>query len=254
MNKVLIFSNRKGGVGKTTSVLNIGGCLSRKEKKVLLVDLDPQANLTQCFIDKELKCTLFPLILNECTVAETLVSVCDNLYLLPCGISFARFERYFISDSDSPYILKDLITRIDETHAFDYILLDCPTGMSLITLNAYLSGNEVYVPIEAQKFSYKGILRIKEEIDKIRKRQNPSLKLKGLFICRYNPRTILTQDIVTHLNKAFPELLMKNHIRKNIALEESPNTRQDIFQYDPNSHGAQDYELLTQEILNKHEE
>ena len=249
---VLIFSNRKGGVGKTTSVLSIGACLGLKRKKVLLIDIDPQANLTQWALSQKPPHTLFQLINKRVSLAETLQKIDTNLYLLPCSNSFSNFERKFNHEIKNAYILKGIVKEIAKKYSFDYVLIDCPPAMNLVTLNAYLVGDSIYVPIEAQKFSYEGILRIHKEVQRIRVK-NATLRLGGVFICRYNPRTVLAKSIAKHLEKVFPKLLMKSHIRRNIALEEAPSYHKNIFQYDPKSNGATDYTELTNEILDHYE-
>jgi len=133
----------------------------------------------------------------------------------------------------------------------DYVIFDSPPALGLITINAFVASNEVYVPMEAQQFSLEGLRQVNDEVIKIQKRQNKNLKLKGLFFSRHNPRTYISQDMIQVLDRDYPGLLMDTHIRRSVTLEESPSKKQDIFQYDPEGNGAKDYKKLVEEIVNR---
>ena len=250
--KVISFANRKGGVGKTTSALNVGAGLALAGKKVLLIDLDPQANLTQSLLKETPVNTIFTLVMQECSIDGAVFQVKKKLFLIPCGTTFARFEKQFAGESDSQFILTDFLDALKAQYGqkFDYIIFDCPPSLGLITINAFVASREVYIPMEAQQFSLEGLNQVRLEVEKIQKRQNKKLKIKGLFFSRHNPRTYISRDMIELLNRDYPGLLMNTHIRRNVALEESPSMRQDVFEYDPDSKGAADYVNLVKEIIN----
>lgn len=250
--KILSFANRKGGVGKTTSALNVGAGLALQGKKVLLIDLDPQGNLSQSMLSEAPKNTIFTLVMHECSLKEAVFKIRNNLLLIPCNTNFSRFEKQFAGESDSQFILSDFLDAIRQQYGdqVDFIIFDCPPSLGLITINAFVASGEVYVPMEAQQYSLEGLNQVKLEVDKIQNRQNKELRIKGLFFSRHNPRTYISRDMMDLLERDYPGLLMKTYIRRNVALEESPSMRQDIFQYDPESHGAKDYMKLVSEIIN----
>lgn len=250
MARIISFANRKGGVGKTTSAINIAAGLARIGKKVLLIDLDPQGNLTHALADEPSN-TIFTLLMKECELQDALIQINSNLVLIGCNPTFARFEKQFAGEADGLYILNDFLEDVLEQAGdqIDIVILDCPPSLGLITINAMVASHEVYVPMEAQQFSLEGLNQVRTEVEKIQKRANPKLKLKGLFFSRHNARTYISKNMVELLENEYPGLLMNTFIRRNIALEESPSLKQDIFTYAPESNGAKDYESLVNEIL-----
>ncbi len=251
--KIISLANRKGGVGKTTSSLNIAAGLARKGYRVLMIDLDPQGNLSQSLLKEEAQNTIFTLLMNECTLKEAVVLIKKNLNLIPCNNTFSRFEKQFAGESDAQFILLDFLDALKTyfKNKLDFIVCDCPPSLGLITINAFVASQDVYVPMEAQQYSLDGLRQVLTEAEKIKARQNQDLAVKGVFFTRHNPRTYISHDMIALLEKEFPGLLMKTHIRRNIALEESPSLRQDVFSYEEESHGAEDYNNLVEEILNR---
>ncbi|WP_020531858.1 ParA family protein [Flexithrix dorotheae] len=251
MTRIIAFTNQKGGVGKTTSVLNVGAALAKKGKKVLMIDLDPQGNLTQSLLPEPPKNTIFTLLLEECKFGEAIVNTTENLLLIPCNNKFANFERQFAADADSQYIMVDFIEAIKKNfpNQLDFIIFDTPPALGLITLNALVACQEVYIPMNSQEYSLTGLNAVIEVVERVKKRTNPDLEVKGMFFSRHNSRKYITRNMVEHLNSEFPNKLMNTHIRVNVALEESPSLRQSVFDYDPSSNGAKDYSDLTDEII-----
>ena len=249
--KIISFANRKGGVGKTTSALNVGAGLALAGKRVLLIDLDPQANLSQSLLKENPANTIFTLVMQECSVTDAVFKIKKKLYLIPCGTTFARFEKQFAGESDSQFILADFLDAMKKQYdkKFDYIIFDCPPSLGLITINAFVASHDVYIPMEAQQFSLEGLNQVRVEVEKIQKRSNKALQIKGLFFSSHNPRTYISRDMTELLNRDYPGLLMNTFIRRNVALEESPSMRQDVFEYDPESKGAEDYVNLVKEIV-----
>ncbi|UZS00124.1 ParA family protein [Chondrinema litorale] len=251
MARYITFTNQKGGVGKTTSVLNIGAALASKGYRVLLIDLDPQGNLTQSFMTEMPSDTIFTILMKECSLEDVLFQVKENLLLIPCSSKFANFERQFAADADSQYILTDLLEDIEKAYPdqLDFIIFDTPPALGLITLNALVACREVFVPMNSQEFSLTGLEAVVDVVNRVQKRANPKLNMKGIFFTQHNPRKYISRNMADTLAASFPGLLLQTYIRKNVALEESPSLRQDVFLYAPESNGASDYENLTNEIL-----
>ena len=249
--RIVAFSNRKGGVGKTTSSLNVGAGLAKKGRKVLLVDLDPQGNLSQALFPETPGNTIFTLLTGECSVSDGIYNIQDNLSLIPCNKNFSRFEKQFSGEPESPFLLDELIESINKEQegAYDFIILDCPPALGLITVNAFVAAKEVYIPMEAQEFALNGLTEVYQLAEAVKKRSNQDLKIKGLFFTRYNGRTNISKNMIEVLEEDYPDLLMSTHIRRNVSLEESPSLRQHIYDYAPLSNGANDYDALTNAIL-----
>lgn len=249
--KIISFANHKGGVGKTTSTLNVGAAIALKSRNVLLVDLDPQRSLTRSLLKNAPPNTILTVLTEQCLFKDAVFKAKDNLSLMPCDSTFVSFEKQFAKESDSRYVLSDFFNMLQKQYKdrFDYVLLDCPPAFSLITVNALVASHEVYVPMEAQQYSLEGLHQIAWEIDRIRKQDNKKLRLKGVFFSRHNPRTYISKDVVRYLEEKYPGLLLKTYIRQNIALRESPSIQKSIFEYAPKSKGAEDYMCLTEEIV-----
>mgnify|MGYP001034632352 CR=1 FL=1 len=253
MARCITFTNQKGGVGKTTSVLNIGASLANRGYKVLLIDLDPQGNLSQSFLKEAPKDTIFTILMKECSMEDVLLQVKKNLLLVPCNSKFANFERQFAADADSQYILTDFVEDIEKTfpNQLDFIIFDTPPALGLITLNALVACNEVFVPMNSQEFSLTGLEAVTDVVERVKKRAKPELDIKGIFFTQHNPRKYISRNMAETLSEVYPGMLMKTFIRKNVALEESPSLKQDVFLYAVDSNGAKDYENLTDEILKR---
>lgn len=254
MKRILTFTNQKGGVGKTTSALNVAAELARNGNKVLLIDVDPQGNLSKSFLPKDpesLKHTIFTLFLKECTLEDALLDVRENLTLLPCNKRMAKFEQEFASSADGVYILTDLLEYIHKQwkEKFDFVVIDTPPALGLITVNAFVASHEVFIPMHAQQYSVDGLKSVLEVIETVQKRANKKLKVKGAFFTQHNLRLNISKDIVEYLDKNFKNVLMKNYIRVNVALRECVSLKQTAYEYAPSSHGANDYKNLTEEIL-----
>lgn len=253
MARCITFTNQKGGVGKTTSVLNIGAALANKGFKVLLIDLDPQGNLSQSFLTEQPADTIFTILMKECKLEDVLIQVKDNLLLVPCNSKFANFERQFAADADSQYILTDFVEDIEKAfpNQLDFIIFDTPPALGLITLNALVACNEVFVPMNSQEFSLTGLEAVSDVVQRVKKRAKPELDIRGIFFTQHNPRKYISRNMEETLGNVYPGMLLKTYIRKNVALEESPSLKQDVFMYAADSNGAQDYDNLTEEILNR---
>jgi chromosome partitioning protein len=247
MAKVLSIINQKGGVGKTTSSMNIGSWMARLGYRVLIIDLDPQANLTAAFGITNPEFTIYGTLLNEYPFKAFEVE--KNISIVASSPALSGLERSLANEIDKEFTLQEKLKSV--TNNFDVIILDCPPSLGLITINALVASNSVYAPLEAQLFSTEGLNKVFEMIHKITNRLNPSLKLNGIFFTRFDKRKILKRDILEQISSEHPNLILKTYIRENISLGESPHLGQCIFKYDPNANGSKDYSELTEEIIIK---
>ena len=245
MSKVITISNHKGGVGKTTSAINIGAGLNRLGKRVLLIDLDPQANLSQSLgiIDPEQ--TIYGAIRGEYKVKP--VEVVKDLHVIPSTLDLSGAEIELSGEAGREYILSEVIEPFKAS--YDYIIIDSPPSLGLLTINALTASQEVLIPLQAQYLALQGLTKLVEVIDKIQRRLNKTLELGGVFITQYDSRKILNRNVVATIDNHYKEKVFNTKIRDNVALAEAPTQGLDIFRYQPNSNGAEDYTSLCSEIL-----
>jgi chromosome partitioning protein len=259
--RTIMFTNQKGGVGKTTTAFNVACRLADKGNKVLLIDLDPQSNLTSCFMEEPPNDTIYTLLLRTeedkeslaNTVGEVILPVRDNLALIGCNNKFAGFEKYFSSNMNAQFLLKEFIealaTQIPDK--LDFVVLDTPPALGLITVNAMVASDEVYIPMQSQEFALAGFQNVITTVKGIQARLNQSLKIKGIFFTSHNPRTNISKQLNQMLTESYPEIVMETYIPVNVALAESPSQKKSVFEYAPESKGAIAYNNLTEEIINK---
>ncbi len=247
MAKIIAVSNHKGGVGKTTSVSNIGAGLALKGKKVLIIDIDPQANLSQSFNINEPEVNIYGALKSEYELSP--VKLQKNLFIIPANGELGAAELELAPEAGREFILKELIEPI--RHQYDYILLDCPPSLGLLTINAFTAANEIYIPMQAQYLALQGIGKLLGLVDKIQKRLNPGLEITGIFITQFDKRKVLNRYVMDTLESHFGEKVFGTRIRNNVALAEAPNSGSDIFNYQPTSIGAEDYKKLVNEILKR---
>ena len=245
MTKIIAIANHKGGVGKTTTVASVGSILASRGKRVLLIDLDAQANLTTSFINGEPQQTIYNAMKGEQT---NIVKLSDNLSILPSSLDMAGIELEISARVQREFILKDIIEPVESS--YDYILLDCPPSLGLVTINAMVAAHEVYIPLTPEALPTKGLTMLLEIISMVKKRLNPSLVHSGIIITRWE-RNKLSQNVAEGLESRFGNKVFSTRIRKNVSLAEAPLMFQDITTYAPNSNGAEDYRSLTDEILER---
>ena len=245
MTKVIAVSNHKGGVGKTTSVVNIGAGLALKRKKVLLIDADPQANLSQCLGLTESEYTLYGSMIGK----HGLVPLKYNNYIdiIQSTLDLAGLEVEIASVIAREKKLKALIDPIKSN--YDFVIIDCPPSLGLITINAFTAADEVYIPLQAQFLALHGLDKLIEVIEIVRENLNSNLRIGGVFTTQYDKRKILNRDIADAISNTFPGKVFKTKIRENIALAEAPSQSQDIFTYNKRCYGAIDYSNIVKEIL-----
>ena len=245
MSKIISISNHKGGVGKTTSAINIGAGLNKLKKRVLLIDLDPQANLSQSLglIDQERN--IYGALRGEYKLQP--IEIVKGLDVIPSTLDLSGAEVEMSSEAGREYILKEIIEPL--LPGYDYILIDSPPSLGLLTINALTASDEVLIPLQAQYLAIQGLTKLLEIIDKIQRRLNKELRVGGVFITQYDGRKILNRDVVDIINTHFKELVFNTKIRDNVALAEAPTQGIDIFRYNPKSNGAQDYLSLCRELV-----
>jgi chromosome partitioning protein len=250
MAKVICLSNHKGGVGKTCSTCNIGAGLSRKGKRVLLIDLDPQANLSLSFGIKDSEQSIYEVLLGQVSLKGVIYNITENLDIVPSSLDLAGAEIELSSEAGREVILREAIS--ETLPKYDYILIDCSPSLGLLTTNALTASNEILIPLQAHYLSLQGISKLTGIIEKVQKRLNKGLKIGGVFITQYDSRKVLNRDIGDAIENHFKEMAFKTKIRENISLAEAPGKGKDIFRYNLKSHGAIDYEALCDEILKRH--
>lgn len=249
MTKVFSFANHKGGVGKSSSCSAIGAYLHKMNKRVLLVDLDPQANLSlMCGIRTESN-GIYEALRGKVPLVKTVVSVERGFDIVPSHLGLCGAEIELSSESGREFILKDLLEPIK--NKYDYILIDCPPSLGLLTLNSFVASDRILIPLQAQFLAMQGFSKLQQVIQKIQGRLNPSLQISGVFLTQYDARKILNRNVAETLQNHFKGQVYKAKIRNNISIAEASAVGKSIFDYDKKSLGAIDYEALTKEILAK---
>jgi len=247
MGKIISLLNHKGGVGKTTSTINIGAGLVELGKKVLLIDLDPQANLTLSLGIPRQKYTIYEAVRGESELVP--FSVKEGLDVVTSTLDLSGAEMELINEAGREFILRELFDPL--VSVYDFIIIDCPPSLGLLTLNALTSSDYVYIPLQTEFLALQGLTKIKQVIDKVRFRLNKRLQIGGVIATMYDNRKVLNRDVVETIRKYFGEKVFNTMIRDNVALAEAPAQRSDIFEYSKSSNGAKDYLSLSQEIIDR---
>lgn len=247
MSKIISISNHKGGVGKTTSAINIGAGLNKLKKKVLLIDLDPQANLSQSLGVIEPERTIYGAIRGDYDIEP--IEILKGLDLIPSTLDLSGAEVEMSGEAGREYILKELIEPLRSS--YDFIIIDSPPSLGLLTINAFTASDSILIPLQAQYLALQGLTKLIEVVDKIKRRLNKELRIGGVFITQYDSRKVLNRDVVATIEAHFKDEVFKTRVRDNIALAEAPANGLDIFRYNPKSYGAEDYLSLSKEILKR---
>ncbi len=250
MGKIIAIANQKGGVGKTTTSINLSAALAAQGKKVLIIDTDPQGNATSGFgVEKnELDNTVYELMLGECSIKECILSeVIPNLDMLPTNVNLAAIEIETIDVENKEYILKNELDWIKDK--YDFIIIDCPPSLSMLTVNAMSAADSVLVPIQCEYYALEGLSQLIHTINLVKSRLNEDLEMEGVVFTMYDSRTNLSAEVVENVKENLDEKIFDTVIPRNIRLAEAPSFGQPITMYDPKSAGSLSYISLAQEII-----
>lgn len=249
MATVISLLNHKGGVGKTTSAINIGAGLVELGKRVLLVDLDPQANLTLSLGIPRQPVTIYESMMGESDLSP--FEVRPGYDVITSSLDLSSAEMELVNEAGREFILRELFAGVDDE--YEFIIIDCPPSLGLLTLNALTSSQQVIIPLQTEFLAMQGLAKIKQVIQKVKLRLNKELHISGVLATMFDGRKVLNRDVVETIKKYFGPLLFKTYIRDNVALAEAPASRQDIFRYAKGSNGAGDYLSVCREILERTE-
>ncbi len=249
---ILAIANQKGGVGKTTTAINLGAALAFRGQRTLLIDLDPQANSTMSYADlRNIHRSLYDVLAEDtCPLLDIVVPTpVPRLSIVPARIGLAKLEARLAGEVDAHYRLKDRLEPA--VRAFDTIVVDCPPALGLLTVNALVAATHLIIPIQSSYYALEGTDDLLETVEKVRSRANPGLDLIGVLITMHDRRTSLARDIRAQIQKVFGAKVFKTVITKSVRLEESPAYRESIFTFAPNSSGAIEYYSLCEEVMER---
>lgn len=254
MGKIVSVANQKGGVGKTTTSINLSTILAKKGKKVLLIDADPQGNATSGLgIEKEQQFSVYDVLIEDIEVENTLQSTqVKNLDLCPSNINLAGAEVQLVGSENREFRLKSKLENIRDD--YDYIIIDCPPSLGLVTLNAFTASDSVLIPIQCEYYALEGLGQLLNTIELVKTHMNKELKVEGALLTMYDARTNLSNQVVNEVKKYFGDRVYKNVIPRNVRLSEAPSYGMPISLYDPRSKGAKAYEKFAKEFIKINDE
>ncbi len=255
MGRIIAVANQKGGVGKTTTAINLSACLAEKEQKVLVIDIDPQGNTSSGLgIDKNnVENTVYELMLGEAELKDCImVEVYPNLSVLPSNINLAGAEIELIGLENQQFILKTQIDKI--RYEYDFIIIDCPPSLNTLTVNAMTAADTVLVPIQCEYYALEGLSQLMHTIDLVKQRLNPNLEIEGVVFTMYDARTNLSLQVVENVKETLTNTIYKTIIPRNVRLAEAPSHGMQINIYDSKSAGAEGYRDLADEVIERGEQ
>ena len=252
MGRVIAIANQKGGVGKTTTAINLAACLAEAGKNVLTIDLDPQGNMTSGLgVDKsELENTVYELMLDECSIKESMTdTVVEGMKVIPSNVNLAGAEIELLGISEKEYILKNAVDYIKDD--YDFIIIDCPPSLNMLTINAMTTADSVLVPIQCEYYALEGLSQLMHTIDLVQQRLNPNLTIDGVVFTMYDVRTNLSIQVVDSVKANLDAKIYDTLIPRNIRLAEAPSHGLPINMYDAKSAGAESYRSLAKEVMER---
>ena len=255
MGRTIVIANQKGGVGKTTTSINLSAALAEQGQKVLVIDMDPQGNTTSGLgVEKdEVENTVYELLLGECMIQECMQKeIFENLSILPANINLAGAEIELISAENKEYLLKNALDEVKDQ--YDFIIIDCPPSLNLLTINSMCAGDTVLVPIQCEYYALEGLSQLMHTIDLVKERLNPNLEMEGVVFTMYDARTNLSLQVVESVKNNLNQKVYKSIIPRNVRLAEAPSYGMPITKYDKRSTGAESYRLLAEEVIHRGEE
>ena len=254
MGRIIAVANQKGGVGKTTTSINLAACLAEKGKKVLAVDMDPQGNLTSGLgVDKDsVEKSIYELIIGEVDIKEVInKEVLENLDIIPTSIDLSAAEIELIGVDDKEYILRNAIDQVKDQ--YDFVIIDCPPSLSMLTINAMTTADSVIVPIQCEYYALEGLSQLIHTVELVKDRLNSKLEIEGVVFTMYDARTNLSLQVVENVKDNLQQNIYKTIIPRNIRLAEAPSYGLPINKYDPKSTGAESYMRLADEVIESEE-
>lgn len=252
MGRVIAIANQKGGVGKTTTAINLSACLAEKGKKVLSIDMDPQGNMTSGLgVDKnEVDNTVYDLIIGETSIDNVIVKdVLENLDIIPTSIDLSGAEIELLDVEGKEFIMRNAVENMKDQ--YDYIIIDCPPSLSMLTINAMTTADSVLVPIQCEYYALEGLSQLIHTVELVRDRLNPKLSIEGVVFTMYDARTNLSLQVVENVKDNLNQTIYKTIIPRNIRLAEAPSYGMPINKYDSRSAGADSYMRLADEVIEK---
>lgn len=255
MGRIIAIANQKGGVGKTTTSINLAASIAEMGKRVLAIDLDPQGNMTSGLgVDKnEVENTVYELMLDECSINESIQdTVVKGLRLIPSNVNLAGAEIELLGINDKEYILKTAVDYIRDD--YDFIVIDCPPSLNMLTVNAMTTADTVLVPIQCEYYALEGLSQLIHTINLVQERLNPNLQMEGVVFTMYDARTNLSLQVVENVKNNLNQTIYKTIIPRNVRLAEAPSHGLPINYYDARSTGAESYQLLAEEVIHRGDE
>ena len=255
MGRIIAIANQKGGVGKSTTAINLSSCLGEMGQKVLTIDMDPQGNTTSGMgVDKdEQENTVYELLLGETNIEDCILKLdFDGLSLIPSNVNLAGAEIELIGIEEKEYILRNQVEKVKND--YDYIIIDCPPSLNMLTINAMTTANTVLVPIQCEYYALEGLSQLMHTIELVQERLNPELEMEGVVFTMYDARTNLSLQVVENVKNNLNQTIYKTIIPRNVRLAEAPSHGLPINYYDSKSSGAESYKLLAEEVIHRGDE